>query len=135
MSFRDKLFRFFYGRYGNDKLNYFIIGLYFVLLVVNIFVMNIFLYLAPLVLLVLVVFRTLSKNCTKRAAENRVYLKCRNTVISPFKRFFRRVRDIKTHRYRKCPACKKTLRLPNKKGKHSVICPCCKNRFNVNIRL
>jgi hypothetical protein len=30
-----------------------------------------------------------------------------------------------------CPHCKANLRLPRKKGKHSVVCPRCKERFEV----
>lgn len=42
-------------------------------------------------------------------------------------------RDRKTHVYVKCPSCQNNLRLPKEKGKHIVVCPCCKNRFKIKI--
>ena len=33
--------------------------------------------------------------------------------------------------YKKCPKCKQKIRLPLKKGKHTVKCPNCGNSFDV----
>ena len=33
--------------------------------------------------------------------------------------------------YKKCPKCKQKLRLPLKKGIHTVKCPNCKEKFEV----
>ena len=33
-----------------------------------------------------------------------------------------------------CPHCNRTIRLPNKKGKHGVDCPICKKHYEVKIR-
>ena len=35
--------------------------------------------------------------------------------------------------YRRCPGCRVTLRLPKRKGKHTVVCPKCGRRFEVKI--
>ena len=133
MKFRDKLIRFFYGRYGNDNLNRFLMILYIIALFASCFFFNIYLYIVPLAIMGVMIFRMMSKNLTKRYAENQRYLKIASGIKAPFKRSFRRFKDRKTHRYRKCPQCKKTLRLPYRKGSHSVICPCCKNKFDVKI--
>ena len=37
------------------------------------------------------------------------------------------------HCFRICPECMVNLRLPKKKGKHTVVCPRCKHRFEVKI--
>lgn len=33
-----------------------------------------------------------------------------------------------------CPSCNRTIRLPNKKGKHGVTCPICKKFYEVKIK-
>ena len=45
----------------------------------------------------------------------------------------RRIKEIKTHRFRKCPHCKKMLRLKRVRGKHTVKCPSCNKEFEVRI--
>ena len=133
MRFRDRLARFFYGRYGADALYYFLFAVYFILWFILLFVGNLSIRIALSLLqtavLVLMILRVLSRNIYKRRRENEVFLK----LFRPFKDFFvltkNRLRDIRTHRYRKCPHCKAMLRLPRRKGKHPVICPRCKQRF------
>lgn len=39
----------------------------------------------------------------------------------------------KDHCFRICPECKANIRLPKKKGKHTVVCPRCRCRFEVKI--
>lgn len=39
----------------------------------------------------------------------------------------------KDHCFRICPECMANIRLPKKKGKHTVVCPRCKCRFEVKI--
>ena len=143
MRFRDKLIRFMYGRYGYDKLSFFMFCVYFLIFVIRTFlafssskvtrVISLTLLFASFALLALIVFRFLSKNIYARQRENAMYLRISKPVSEFFKRSFNRVRYIKTHRYRKCPHCKIFLRLPRKKGKHTVKCPRCKQDFDVNI--
>ena len=139
MQFREKLARFFYGRYGIDQLYYALFVLYFILWGVQLFVpllpVRIGIYVLQAALLFWMTFRMLSKNVYKRRRENEAFMK----VFRPVKNFFvltkNRIRDVKGFRYRKCPHCKATLRLPKRKGEHSVICPRCKKRFTVKIKL
>ena len=35
------------------------------------------------------------------------------------------------NQYKVCPKCKQKIRLPLKKGKHTVKCPNCGNKFDV----
>ncbi len=135
-KFKNKLYRFMSGRYGSDTLNkvllWIYVGVVVVYTVASLFVKNdlalslmLLCYLLLTVTLIVVIFfRMFSRNTTKRRREN-----------DRFCGFFRlrknKFRDRKTHVYRKCPSCRAVLRLPRAKGKHAVICPRCKNRFEV----
>ena len=121
-----------YGRYGTDTLNKTLFITYAVLvvvfMVVSLFVNILWLNLVHLTLSIIIVyvmiFRTFSRNIQKRRRENEKF-------CGFFKLRRNKFRDRKTHIYKKCPHCKAVLRLPKAKGKHSVICPRCKNRFSV----
>ena len=131
-KFTNKLSRFFYGRYGNDTLNKVLTGVYLVWLIafsiLNLFIKALAFTLVgwalTLILFVWVMFRMMSRNIYARRREN-----------EKFRGFFKlkrnKFRDRKTHVYRKCRSCKAVLRLPKSKGKHFVVCPKCKNRFQV----
>ena len=130
-KFKNKLYRFMYGRYGSDKLGNVLAWTYFALViiytVITIFWWNpIFtvVYLtASLLLIFFVFYRMFSRNIVKRRHENEVF-------CNFFKLRKNKFRDRKTHVYRKCKKCKAVLRLPRSKGKHTVVCPRCKNRFS-----
>ena len=129
---KNKLYRFMYGRYGNDALNKFLTWVYFgwvvALSIVSLFVdsvwFSVFYWLSSLALMIWLFSRMFSKNIAARRKENERF--CGFFRLQKNKR-----RDRKTHVYRKCPECKAVLRLPKSKGKHFVVCPRCKNRFKV----
>ena len=130
---KSALYRFMYGRYGTDTLNkallWCYVGLILVQMIVTVFVENVayatFVFMILEWTLVFVIFfRMMSRNIAKRHRENERF-------TSYFKLVRNKHRDRKTHVYRKCPFCKVTLRLPKAKGKHTVVCPKCKNRFEV----
>ncbi len=135
MRFRDKLARFMWGRYGIDGLYYCLLVVYLVLWavqsIVKIDIVKAIISILSFVLLVYMIFRVFSRNTLKRRKENEAFLK----LWRPIRNFFvlqkNKIRDIKGFTYKKCPACKVTLRLPRKKGMHNVVCPKCKNRFEV----
>ena len=133
MKFRDRMIRFFYGRNGNDALNRLVFWVYFALLIVNLFLHSTAIWLIELVLVTLYLFRCFSRNLYRRQAENRKFL----SIIRKFTAFFKlqknKFRDRKTHVFRKCPHCRAVLRLPKKKGRHSVNCPQCRRSFGVKI--
>lgn len=133
-NFRNKLASFFYGRYGYDPLGYALLGFYILTVFVNAIVGSTLLTLLGFVVLALLFFRIFSRNIAKRRAENERFLKIFRPIGAFFKLQWDRIREIKTNRYRKCPDCKAVLRLPNKKGAHTVVCPRCKKRFAVKIR-
>lgn len=130
---RQKISNFMYGRNGFDKFNVFLLVIYFAVGFVNTFLRNIYVYVFIWLLFFYIVFRVLSKNIYKRSAENRKYLSVSKSVSSFFKLIFMKVKFIKTYRFRRCKNCKAIMRLPIKKGKHTVRCVSCKKEFNVNI--
>ena len=131
-KFTNKLAGFFYGRYGNDTLNKVLTGIYLtwliVFTIVDIFVSSIIFTIVgwciTLALFLWVMFRMMSRNIYARRREN-------DKFCGFFKLRKNKFRDRKTHVYRKCKTCKAVLRLPKAKGKHFVVCPKCKSRFEV----
>ena len=131
-KFTNKLASFFYGRYGNDTLNKVLTAVYLIWLItftiVDIFVSNIIFsiigWLVTVALFIWVMCRMMSRNIYARRRENEKF-------CGFFKLRKNKFRDRKTHVYRKCKSCKSVLRLPKAKGKHFVVCPKCKNRFEV----
>ncbi len=144
-SFLNKIkigfYRFMYGRYGSDTLNNVILGVYAAVVLIF-FVLRLVFQIAipdnkiarlileisyPIISVALiswVFFRMFSKKIAKRRRENERF-------CGFFKLRRNKFKDRKTHVYRKCPDCKAVLRLPKSKGKHTVVCPRCKKRFEV----
>ncbi len=137
MRFMERIARFFYGRNGIDGLTIGLLVLYIllggVMAFVNQSVALMIIRAVMLVLLALILFRTLSRNLAARQKENRKFMSVWDPIWQFLKRQWRRLREIKTHRYRKCPNCHVILRLPRRKGKHSVRCPKCGTTFKVHI--
>ena len=121
-----------YGRYGGDTLNKVLIWVYAIWIilfsVISIFIdsiwLSLFYWVSTLGLVIWIFFRMFSRNIPARRRENERF-------CGFFKLRRNKFRDRKTHVYRKCPACKAVLRLPKSKGKHFVVCPRCKHRFEV----
>ena len=107
------------GRYGSDKLK-------MALLIASVAV-SLLAAILPWVQVVLLVisyglmfwaiYRMLSRNTYKRYQENRKFLQ-----------LFERIRD-REHRYYDCPRCRQQVRVPRGKGKISITCPKCKEKF------
>lgn len=139
--FTQRMAAFFYGRYGNDALNLCLSVCAAVLLLAN-FTVGLFVYLpvlywclygAALLLLGWSFFRAFSRNIAGRQKENLRFLSLYRRASAPFRRMRARVRDRKTHVFRRCPHCKKTLRLPRVPGDHFVNCPLCHTHFAVRV--
>lgn len=134
MRLKQKFASFMYGRYGPDNLYNFLTVLYLILILLNFFLRSIILAVVEIVLIFTVLYRFFSRNIYKRSAENRKYLEIKNKIKGFFSLSKSKARDRKTHIYKKCPSCKAVLRLPRKKGAHTVRCPKCSNRFEVKVR-
>ncbi|HWQ74287.1 MAG TPA: hypothetical protein VN441_03140 [Syntrophomonas sp.] len=138
-NFKDKLVRFMSGRYGIDQLYYALLAVFFVLAVADALIRSptISALLGILIygVLIWMVFRTFSRNVYQRRLENEKFMKLWNPVKARSSLTIRRIKEIKTHRFRQCPHCQAILRLPRRAGKHTVKCPRCHNKFEIRILL
>lgn len=132
-NFKDKFARFMYGRYGADQLYYALLVFYFVLLIANIFIKSSVLGILMWAVLICIFFRVFSRDIYKRQLENKKFINIWSHAKAKGSLTTRRIKEIKTHRFRQCPHCKTTLRLPRRTGKHLVKCPRCLNNFSLRI--
>ena len=136
---KERLRRFMEGRYGSDELNRFLTVCGWAPLLVGFVLSGIDSRIAQIfgtvlvslawALLIWSVFRTLSKNTSRRAAENYAYFTYKNKILGWFRQRKARWQDRKVHRYFRCPQCRTTVRVPRGKGKIRITCPKCKNQF------
>lgn len=126
------------GRNGPDDLYRLMNIVALIIIMLDLFIRNriasAILYIVALGLIVASICRVYSKNVSKRRQENYKYVVFKNNIKSKFKLLSDKWKYRKTHIFRTCPNCKKTLRLPKKKGEHTVTCPICKTKFSVKVK-
>ena len=112
---------FMMGRYGTDRLNMAILGVGLAASLLSVFFrstpLNLVFFLLSYGMMFWAIFRSLSRNTYKRYQENRKFLQV-----------FGRLKD-RQHRYFDCPKCRQMVRVPRGKGKISITCPRCKEKF------
>lgn len=135
-----KFQRFMYGRYGIDRLYRVLIWAYFIILIIALILgktvdSRIYTYvsLAGLLLIIFAFYRVFSKNLEKRRNENAKLLSFESKIKKHFRLISQKWKFRKTHIFKKCPKCKAVLRLKKIKGKHTVTCPHCKEKFQINV--
>ena len=151
---REALARFMYGRYGSDQLNRFLIVIFFVIFIANMFARTRVLWIVDLAFLVICYLRMFSKNIAARQKENTLYLGLKASVLGLFGRGGAgtrqntggagpgyggagqnrstggpTVRDRLEYKYTACPSCSQKLRVPRGKGQVEVRCPRCGTIF------
>lgn len=113
--------RFMAGRYGTDKLNMVILCAGLAASLLSVFVryppVNLQLFVLSYGLMIWAIWRSLSRNTYKRYQENRKFLQ-----------FTGRLKD-RQNRYFDCPKCRQMVRVPRGKGKISITCPRCHEKF------
>ena len=137
----EKIKAFMEGRYRGDELNIVILACAVTVgiaaAIVSVFG-NIWAAIALWLLwgglLALATWRALSKNVHMRMAANRKYLSVKEGFLDFFSLQFHRIKDRKTHIYKRCPACKTVLRLPRKPGEHGVTCGKCGHKFRATVK-
>jgi hypothetical protein len=130
--FRQKVMEFMQGRYGTDQFSRFLIWVSVALLVVTLIFRSNIIYFVAIIILFYAYFRMLSRNISKRYAENQKYLQFRYKVTGKFNQTKFRVKDSKTHKIFRCPNCSQKIRVPRGKGKISIKCPKCRIEFIKN---
>ena len=131
--FKRALYNFFNGRYGVDSYEYFLLAVYAVLCVINAIFRAVSIQLVTWILFVYIMWRMLSRNYIKRSRENLVFMSIYSKLKIEFKLFFDKIKYFRTARFRKCKHCRAIIKLPVKRGKHTVRCPKCGGRFDVKI--
>lgn len=112
---------FMAGRYGTDRLNMVILCVGLGASVLSAFLrgsmVGMIAWVMSYALMILAIWRSLSRNINKRYQENRRFL----LLLDRFKD--------RQNRYFICPRCRQTVRVPRHKGKIAITCPKCKERF------
>ncbi|MBQ9131641.1 MAG: hypothetical protein IJX62_04125 [Clostridia bacterium] len=134
IPFRQRLYQFMYGRNGSDTLSNATAIAALVLLILEMIAGWWWLYFLSLALLIYSNFRVFSRNLAKRRAENAAFCRLWRKIKGFFSLQKNKWKDRKTHVYHKCPRCKSTLRLPRAKGHHTVNCPRCHQRFEMDCK-
>ena len=149
--FKEKMYRFMYGRYGTDNLYNFITYFTIFLILADMIVValipegtlqaivSVAFSVAIILLFVWNFSRIMSRNIAKRRRENERYVKASRAI----RRFFSGNtskgtktfnRDDATYVFRDCTKCGSTLRLPRRIGKNRVKCPRCSHSFFVKAK-
>lgn len=121
--------RFMVGRYGVDKLStYLLYGGLAIVLFFNLLNWSIggFLGWAAIIL---GYYRTFSRNRTKRYQENQKFLTFKRRIDNKWKKQRKKFQERKVYKYFACPNCHKKLRVPRNKGKITITCPHCREKF------
>ena len=112
---------FMAGRYGTDRLNMVILCVGLAASLLSVFFrstpLNLLFFVLSYGLMIWAIFRSLSRNTYKRYQENRRFLQILN-----------RLKD-RQNRYFDCPKCRQMVRVPRGKGKISITCPRCHEKF------
>ncbi len=125
---RDKIRSLFYGSYGDDALNHFLIGLEIVFLALWILFRHMAWNICFLLTAFLYFFRTTSKNTVARSIENQKYMAIRLRIKHWIQALVHTCKD-KENRYFVCPKCSQMVRIPRKRGRIEIVCPTCKHHF------
>ena len=136
--FFERLSRFMYGRYGLDALGKFLMVVYLLVAISNIFLhgtAKTIVFAVQLAIFIVFILRVLSRNIAARQRENNFYLRTIGRAKPKFNLLFKGIRDIGKKRYRTCPNCKTVARLPIRRGRHTVKCPVCRQEYKVYILL
>lgn len=125
---REKLQRFMWGRYGNDRLNQFLLIVAFILLILSMFFRGP-LYFLSVALLVYNYFRMFSRNIERRSAENRWFLQKEMKLKGLLARKKWEMGQRKQYHIYKCPNCKQKIRVPRGRGRIAISCRKCGTEF------
>ena len=128
-SFKNALYRFFYGRRGMDQLGFALLIASLVLSLLSSILRLGILSLASMAAWIYALYRMLSKNISAREKENQWFLSKYTPVASSVKQAKVRFKNRKIYLYYRCPNCKAWLRLPRNIGEKTVTCGKCQSTF------
>ena len=117
------------GRYGPDQLNMALLILAVIIGLLSSVTGFMIVSILGDILLVYALFRMFSRNIAARRRENDKFIRIWWPVKNKIKSKFIQIKSMRHYKFFKCPECKKTLRVPRKKGKIQITCPKCGERF------
>ena len=120
--------RFFAGRRGMDEMGLATYAAGFILYIISWITGLKILNLLGFALWVYSLFRMLSKNLVKRAAENTWFLGWFSPIALKCRQAVNRFKNRKVYKYFRCPKCKSWLKLPRNVGEKVVTCGKCGER-------
>lgn len=132
-NLKDKFWRFMYGRNGVDNFSHFLFYLFLLLTIVDTFAQTYILSIFAVFIMGYINFRIFSKKRYRRQYENAIYSKYKFSILRSYKLQLRRIKEIRTARFRKCTSCGQVLRVKRKIGKHSIACPKCNKKVDIHI--
>lgn len=126
---KSALTSFMSGRNGVDNLGYASLWTGLILSLVDMFLGTGLLSMLGTALYIYALWRMMSRNCYKRAAENNRYVQWRYGFTTKAKQFFLRLKNSKEYKYVHCSQCRTLIRLKRGVGERTVRCPKCQNSF------
>ena len=126
---KEKFYRFMQGRYGNDDLSKFLLGVSMAMLILKLLTKNTLFDLLFWISLIYSYFRMFSKNHSVRYGENQKYLALKNKWMYKWENHKRMREQKKVYHIYNCPYCKQKIRIPKGKGSIIITCPKCKQEF------
>lgn len=136
LAMKEKIIRFMqgrYGAYGLDALTKFLLtiglGIMFGSLAFRGRNTGLVCYLIGWGIVIYCYYRLISRDVTKRYAENQAFLSRTSAIRGFFRKQKSMWRQRKLYHIYKCPDCKQKIRIPRGKGKIEVRCPKCSATF------
>lgn len=117
------------GRYGIDELGRVLLIACALCWFINIFANTVFLHVLAIAFFVLCLWRSFSRDYSKRSNENNRFLQSIEKPQQACNHALARWRNRKTTLYFRCDGCKRWLSVPKGKGKLRVVCPDCKKEM------
>lgn len=128
-SLQIGLARFFYGRNGPDQLSAALLILSVLVSLLSSLLGLPWLYFLYYPVLVVCIYRMLSRNLVRRRAEN-AWFTAKTGAVAAWLRLRRRMlRERGEYRYLKCPHCGQRLRVPKGRGRIQITCSRCTERM------
>lgn len=120
---------FMNGRYGVDQLTLFLLVLVMVLTLLGDALDWYVVTVLTFAIFFACIYRVMSKNISARQTENIKFLKLYKPARTWITGKYNIIKSLRYYKYFKCPHCKQEIRAPRGKGKISVTCQKCKNKF------
>ena len=121
------------GRNGLDQLNRALWYVYLALFLLSVLLGRTapgsLLSLLGSAVLVLIVYRTLSRDLYRRRSENERYLRFFQRQQAKLRVLKERWVQRKDYKFFTCPSCKAVMRVPRGRGKIRIVCHKCGNSF------